>query len=380
MKEKQLLLIPGPTPVPPSVLREHARPMINHRGPEFKALMDEITAGLKTIHKTSNDLLILTTSGTGAMEAAVVNVLSPGDHVLALVIGAFGERFAKIAEAYGANVERMNFEWGTAVDVAQLEARLLADTEKSIKAVLFEQNETSTGVVNPVEDMMRVIRAHGALSLCDAVSGLVAIDLKSDEWGIDLVASASQKAFMTPPGLAFVTMSARAWEAYKTAKMPRFYFDLEAARKLVEKGQTPWTPAVPQLFGLREGIRLIMEEGLDNCYARHERMGRMARSGCAALGLKLLAAPECASPAVTGVWAPEGLEAKAIRKLALEKYGVVFAGGQGKLAESIFRIGHLGFVNETDVLTAMAVIGAVLNEMGFACDTGVGIEAARAEL
>ena len=380
MEEKQLLMIPGPTPVAQPVLRACSKPMINHRGPEFAQLQDACNRGLKAAFKTQNDILTLTCSGTGAMEAAVVNVLSPGDKVLALSIGAFGDRFTQIAETFGAQVERMSFDWGTAVDDNKVAARLKQDTGREIKAVLVTHNETSTGVTNDLAAIAAAVRKHGALLLADAVSSLVAIDLRADEWGIDVVAAASQKAFMLPPGLAFVSMSERAWAANAQAKMHRYYFDLKKAKEFMDKKQTPWTPALPQMYGLKEGLRLIEEEGLENCFARHRRLGSAARAACAAMGLRLFADPRFASNAVTAIVAPNGITPKQIRSLLLDKYGVVLAGGQGKVQDTVFRIGHLGYVNETDIITTLAALGTGLHELGLKVDIGAALDAAHKEL
>lgn len=380
MEEKQLLMIPGPTPVAQPVLRACSKPMINHRGPEFAQLQDECNRGLQAAFKTKNDILTLTCSGTGAMEAAVVNTLSPGDKVLCLSIGAFGDRFAQIAQTFGAQVERLDFEWGAAVDEKKVAARLKKDSAGEIKAVLVTHNETSTGVTNDLAAIAEVVRRHGALLVADAVSSLVAMDLRADEWGLDVVAAASQKAFMLPPGLAFVSMSERAWQANAQAKMHRYYFDLGKAKEFMDKKQTPWTPALPQMYGLQEGLRLIAEEGLENCFARHRRLGRAVRAACAAMGLKLFAEPSHASNAVTAIVAPDGIAPKRIRSLLLDKYGVVLAGGQGKLQETVFRIGHLGYVNETDIITTLAALGASLHELGLKVDLGAALDAAHQEL
>lgn len=376
MREFQLLMIPGPTPVPPSVLREHSRPMMNHRGPEFKALQDECIAGLKQVFQTKDDILILTCSGTGAMEAAVVNTCSPGDLVLGCSIGVFGDRFAKIASAFGAQVEKMDFEWGKAVDLNRLQERLKKDGERKIKAVLVTHNESSTGVTNDVQAIGKVVREHGALLLVDAVSSLAAIDLKTDAWGIDIVASASQKALMNPPGLGFVSVSERAWKAYETAKMPRFYMDIKAAKEYLERGQTPWTPALPQMFGLQVALKTILSEGLQASFDRHRRMGQAARGGVTAMGLKLFADPAHASNTVTAIYSPAGLTPAAIRKHLLEKYSVVLAGGQQRLQDSIFRIGHMGYTSDTEVLACLSALGTALNELGFRADTGAALAAA----
>jgi len=380
LEEKQLLMIPGPTPVAQPVLRACSTPMINHRGPEFARLQDDCNRGLAAAFKTKNDILTLTCSGTGAMEAAVVNVLSPGDKVLCLSIGAFGDRFASIAETFGAAVERMNFEWGAAVDPNKVAERLKKDAAREIKAVLVTHNETSTGVMNDIAAVAAAVREHGALLLVDAVSSLVAMDLRTDEWAIDVVAAASQKALMLPPGLGFVSMGERAWAANAQAKMHRYYFDLKKAKEFQDKKQTPWTPALPQMYGLKEGLRMIEAEGLENCFARHRRLGSGVRAACAAMGLKLFADPKHASAGVTAIYAPDGITPKQIRSLLLDKYGVVLAGGQGKVQDTVFRIGHLGYVNETDIITTLAALGTGLHELGLKVDIGVALDAAHKEL
>jgi len=374
--ERQLLMIPGPTPVPASILLAGARPMVNHRGPEFKAALDECTQGLKRVFQTKGEAFILTASGTGGLEAAIVNFLSPGDLVLSVSIGVFGNRFAKAASIYGANVEKLESEMGKAADPAKVKERLAADTKKEIKAVLVTHNETSTGVTNDLASIAKVVGGHGALLLVDAISSLVAMDCRMDEWGLDVVVAGSQKAFMIPPGLVFVAVNERGMQAMETAKMPRFYFCLKEAKRYLDQGQTPWTPAVPQVFQLQASLRLIGKEGLQNCFARHARLSRAVREGVKALGLKLLADEAVASSAVTAVRKPEGIEVAAIRKLMLQKYDVVLAGGQGSLKDDIFRIGHLGLVFETDVIACLGALGLALKELGWKCDPGAGAGAA----
>jgi aspartate aminotransferase-like enzyme len=371
-------MIPGPTPCPASVLLAHARPMINHRGPQFQAVLKEVTENLKKVYKTQNDVFILTSSGTGAMETAIVNTLSPGDKVLSLSIGNFGDRWAKIAKVYGADVEKIDFPLGTAVDPAVLRTRLQADVQKEIKAVLVQFNETSTGVVNPMPEIAQVVHEHGALILVDAVSGLGAIDLDTDGLKLDVVCAGSQKAFMCPPGLAFISFSPRAMAAAKEAKMPRFYFNVLDAKEFADKGQTPWTPAIPQFFGMQVGLRMVMQETLEGFQARHLRLRNATRAGVKALGLKLFVEDDkIASPVITALEAPAGISPDAIRKRALEKFSVVYAVGQGKLKPTHFRIGHLGYVNECDVYAALSVLGSVLTELGYVCDPAAGVVAAQ---
>jgi aspartate aminotransferase-like enzyme len=376
LDEHQLLLIPGPTPVPPSVLLSGARPMVNHRGPEFAQLIRDCTEGLKRVFQTRHDVFILTGAGTGGLEAAVVNMLSPGDKVLAVSIGVFGDRFASIAEAFGADVEKMSFEMGQAADPQKIKQRLDADTEKEIKAVLVTQNETSTGVMNDLSVIGPIIHEHGALALVDGISSLLAMDCQMDNWGLDVVVATAQKAFMVPPGISFIAANSYAMAAMEQAKMPRVYWDLKRAKQYFEQGQTPWTPAMPQFWQLGDALKIIEQEGLQASFARHARMGRMARAGVQALGLKLFADPTHASSAVTAVWKPDDIKTADLRKLLHEKYGVVLAGGQGKVKDDIFRIGHLGYTREVDIIAALGALGLALVELGAEVDPGAGAAAA----
>ena len=375
MALKQYLLIPGPTPVPPEVLSALSHPMINHRSADFKSVLSEVTDGLKWAYQTKNDVLILTASGTGAMEAAIVNTLSPGDKVLILNIGAFGSRFVKIAKAYGLNVDDLKVERGKAVDPKVVEQKLKEDKNKEIKAVIFQQNETSTGVMNDVKTIANVIKAHGALIIVDAVSGLLAADIKVDEWGLDVVCSGSQKAFMVPPGLSFISMSEKAWKANELAKLPRFYFDLAAAMKFAATGETPWTPCLTIAFGMQVSIRMLKAEGLENVFKRHEKLAKAVRAGVKALGFGLLAEESCHSKAVTAVIPPSGIDAEAFRKAVREQFGVVLAGGQEDLKGKIFRIGHLGYVDKMDIITAFSAIEMVASQMGAKIKMGSGVAA-----
>ncbi len=380
MDEKQLLMIPGPTAVPQSILLAGASPMINHRGPEFKAALEECTEGLKRVFQTAHEMYILTASGTGGLEAAVVNMLSPGDHLLSVSIGVFGDRFADIAETYGAEVEKMDFEMGAAADPGKIQERLAGDTGKEIKAVLVTQNETSTGVTNDLAAIGPMVREHGALLLVDGISSLIAMDCRMDEWKMDVLVAGSQKAFMIPPGLCFIAINERAQAAMKQSKMPRYYFDLAKAKSYLEQGQTPWTPAVPQVFQLRAALRLLEKEGLQACFARHARLAKAAREGVKALGLKLLADESCASNAVTSVRKPEGVKVADLRKLMREKYGVVLAGGQRSLKDDVFRIGHLGYVGEADIIATLGLLGLGLKELGVKADPTAGVRAAVSSL
>ncbi len=362
---QQNLRTPGPTPIPDDIVSEMSLPMINHRGPEFRELIEATTAGLKQVFMTSDDLYILTASGTGALEAAVVNTLSPGDRVIACTAGAFGDRFVQVAQTYGADVLRMDFEWGDAIDPAAIRAELHKDA--SIKAVLVTHNETSTGVTHDLESIARVVKGEfGKLLLVDAVSSLGCLPLPVDGWDCDVVATGSQKGFMIPPGLAFISISARGWEAYQDARMPRFYFDLMAAERSLARGQTPWTPNVALLYGLRLGLDRILSEGLESVYGRHASIGEYCRAGVKALGLELLATDESrASNTVTAIKMPEEIDGGKFMAMMREDEGVVLAGGQGKLTGHCFRIGHLGWVSQEDITEVLDALGRVLPKVGF---------------
>ena len=362
------LRIPGPTPVPADVLEAGARPMIDHRGRTFGEIIDRVTDRLKYFFQTKNDVFLLTCSGTGGMEAAVVNTLSPGDRVLVISIGAFGDRFASICEAYGADVTRLNFEWGTAADPDAVRKALAADP--TIKAVLVTHNETSTGVTNPLADIARVVREFDKLLLVDAVSSLGSIPFYTDDWGVDFAVTASQKGWMVPPGLAMVSLSQRAWDAYAQAKVPRYSLDVGKAKDYLGRGQTPWTPPVSVVFAMDYALEHLQREGLENIFARHQRIGDLTRRGVKELGLKLLADERVASNTVTAVKMPEGVEVKALRNLVEDEYDTVLAGGQGPLQGKIFRIGHLGAVTDGDIRSCLDVLAKALPRLGFAIPAG----------
>jgi aspartate aminotransferase-like enzyme len=377
LEQKSLLMIPGPTPCPDRVLRALSQPMINHRGPEYMALQRELIAGLKAVFRTEHELLIFPASGTGGLEAAVANTLSPGDPVLAVTIGAFGERFAEIAEAFGADVRRLAFDWGRAADPGRVRDAL---RERPVKALLLTHNETSTGVLNDLPALAQAGREHGALLLVDSISGMIAADVQTDAWDLDVVVAGSQKAWMIPPGLTFLSVSPRAWEAHQQARMARFYFDFTRMRRSMERDQTPYTPALPQLFGLRESLSMLLEEGLDASFLRHERLARAVRAGVTALGLPLFAEPAHASPALTAVGAPEGVEARELRRRMREQHGVVIAGGQGAYQDRLFRIGHLGYVAASDIVATLAALERTLIGMGWGAQPGAAVAAAERAL
>jgi|YNPNPStandDraft_1061719.scaffolds.fasta_scaffold01118_9 aspartate aminotransferase-like enzyme len=376
MLKKSLLMIPGPTPVPPEVLQALATPMINHRGPEYAALQREVVENCKYVFQTQHDVIIFPSAGTGGMEAAIVNILSPGDQVLSVSIGVFGDRWAKIARAFGAEVIECNFEWGRAADPDVVDQAL--KEHPNVKAVLVTHNETSTGVTNDLKSLAEVVRSHGPLLMVDAISSLMVTDLQMDAWGCDVVVAGSQKAFMIPPGLSFVAVGPRAWEAHASAKMPRFYWDFSSMKRYMERDQTPYTPALTLLYGLRVALRAVKEAGLEASFARHAKLGAATRAGIKALGLELFADEAYASNSVTAVKVPEGISVKELRKRLREKYGVTTGGGQQKLEETIFRIGHLGYITEPDIVATFAALEQVLLEMGWPVKPGSGVaEAAR---
>ncbi|MBF2078850.1 MAG: alanine--glyoxylate aminotransferase family protein [Synechococcales cyanobacterium T60_A2020_003] len=377
MDDKLMLMIPGPTPVPERVLLAMARHPMGHRSADFSAIMAEVTANLKWLHQTQNDVLILAASGTGAMEAGITNFLSPGDRVLCGCNGKFGERWAELGDAYGLSVERITAEWGKPLNPADFEATLQADTDKTIKAVIMTHSETSTGVLNDLKRINDAVKAHGnALMIVDAVTSLGAVHLPVDEWGIDVVASGSQKGYMIPPGLGFVAVSDRAWEAYKTAKLPRFYLDLGKYRKDAVKNSTPFTPPVNLFFGLQAALQMMKAEGLESIFARHTRQMNATRAAVSALNLPLFAPEGASSPAITAVM-PQGVEAEGIRSTMKKQFDIALAGGQDHLKGKIFRIGHLGFVSDRDILTAIGALEASLQSLGYSNFTpGAGITAA----
>jgi aspartate aminotransferase-like enzyme len=372
----QNLRVPGPTPLPQEALEAQSAPMIDHRGTEFAELLREISSGLAELIGTSGEVLLLTGSGSGALEAAVVNTLSPGDRVLAVTIGSFGDRFAKIASAFGAQVERFEVPWGEAADPRALAQHLAANPPYG--AVLLTHNETSTGVTNPLHELARVVRGAPGdpLVLVDGISGLGAMPFEMDAWGIDLVVSASQKAWMGSPGIAIAALGERAWTANESAGMPRVYWDLAEARTWAGKGQTPWTPAVSVLFGLRVGVRRLLEEGREQTWARHAAIAAAVQAGLEALGLRLVAAPGERSNTVTAAWLPDGLEWAPLNA-AMRAKGLIVAGGQGAWAGKILRFGHMGGVGIEEMEEAVRIMGETLAEHGRQADPPAAVRVMR---
>lgn len=375
MRKDKLLMTPGPTMVPPAVLAAEGEVMIHHRTSEYGELFAEINRNLQSVFQTKNPVLTYPAAGTGGLEAAVVNFFSPGDPVLVVSIGVFGDRFAAIAKAFGLEVTKLDVPWGQAVDPTAVEE---AVKEGQYKGVFVTHNETSTGAVNDIEAIGKVLTGKDTLYVVDAVSSLGALDLQTDAWGVDVVITSSQKALMAPPGLAFMSVSERAWEAAKSAKCPKFYWDALKARKAMEKNppQNPYTPAVSLLRGLNVALKMILAEGLPAVFARHHRLAEATREAVRALGLPLFAAERAQSDCITSIAMPEGLDGEKVKKLMSNRYGVIVAGGQEDLKGKVVRIGHMGYVNEQDVLQAIAAFEQALRDEGYPVELGSGVAAA----
>ena len=365
------LRIPGPTPCPPDVLQAAAGEMINHRGPEFADLLERLTAGIQPFFGTDQEVLIISASGTGAMEAAIVNTLSPDDKVLCVTVGSFGDRFGTIAERYGAHVTRSDIEWGDAA-TPDLVAQLIQQDDYD--ALLITHNETSTGVTNPIGDIARAVRdVADPLIIVDAVSSLGSIEMRMDDWGLDAVVTASQKGWLSPPGIAMAALSERGWAAAETSTMPSFYFDLSTHKDYADRGQPPWTPALPTLYAMDAAIPLLAAEGPEAIFARHHRFAAWTRAAAKSLGLELLAEERYASDTVTAVKVPDGITGPAVSRRLREEHNVVIAGGQGKLAPSIWRIGHLGYLDESEFTACFAALQQALVAEGFSPAEGAVI-------
>jgi aspartate aminotransferase-like enzyme len=369
---KHYLLSPGPTPIPNEVALAMSETMIHHRTPQFNKIFAEARERLKKLFGTTNDVLMLASSGTGAMEASVANLFSPGDKVLVVNGGKFGERWLNIANAYGLRPVELKVEWGQAVKVADIEKQLTANAD--IRGVMIQASETSTTVLHPVKEIAQLIK-NGPLFLVDGVTAVGVISLPLDDWGIDALVTGSQKALMLPPGLGFVAFSDRAWEKTKQAKLPRFYFDLNLERKNQQKGSGAFTPAVSLIFGLHASLEMIEREGLEKIYARHARMCRATRAAATALGLKLLA-PQSPSPAATGIYMPDGIDADQVLDYLRDKMNVTLAEGQDQLKGKVIRIAHVGYMGAFDVITAIAALEMALRKFGAEIPFGKGVAAA----
>ncbi len=371
--QKKYLLAPGPTPVPESALLAMASPVIHHRTPQFSAIFKEAAELLKDLFQTRMEVLILAASGTGAMEGTITNCLSPGDEVIAINGGKFGERWGKISEAYGLKVHWIKVEWGHAVDIAEVE-KVLNDNP-NVRAVLTQASETSTTVAHPVHEIAALTKDRDCLTVVDGITAVGVFDVPMDDWGIDVLVSGSQKALMLPPGLAFAALSEKAWKFTETSTCPRFYFDFAKERKNLGNDTSAYTPAVSLITGLLECLRLLKEEGLENVFKRHDRLARATRAACVALGLELLA-PESPSDAATGAFLPEGIDGGKFVKYIRDDVGVTLAGGQDHLKGKIIRIAHLGYVDTFDTIIAISAIEMALKKFGHNVMLGAGVAAA----
>ncbi len=369
---KQYLLTPGPTPVPPEVSLKSALPVIHHRTSEFSELFQRVLDNLQYLFETKNDVLVFASSGTGVMESCVVNLLSPDDKVLVLDTGVFGARWEKIIKSFGIEPVIIKEEWGNAVDVAKVKKALKEN--KDIKAVFTQLTETSTGVVNDIKSLGALVRDMDCVLVVDAISGLGAQEMKTDEWNVDVTVTGSQKGLMLPPGLAMVSVSAKAWAMIEKSKLPKFYWDYKAYRKAhKEKKQAPYTPAVTLIVAADEALQMIKKEGLQNILARHDKLARATRAGINALGLEIFAKEPC--NAVTSVNVPDGVDGKLLVKKLRQEFGVSVAGGQQHLAGKIFRIAHLGYMDRFDTIVGLAALEMGLTELGYKVQLGKAVAA-----
>ncbi|MDD3436982.1 MAG: alanine--glyoxylate aminotransferase family protein [Candidatus Gastranaerophilales bacterium] len=375
MQDKTFLMIPGPTPVPESILLAMAKHPIGHRSSEFSNILKEVYADLKWLFQTKNDVFIFTASGTGAMEAALANLVNQGDKVLSLIIGNFGARWANIAQSRGAVVEKLETELGEVITPEDLKEKLAQDAKKEIKIVTLTHSETSTGAKNDVKALCKIIKDHGAISVVDGVTSVGAMEIKMDEWGIDVLVSGSQKGFMIPPGLAFLAASKKAWEIHEKCLYPSFYFDWKAHKKAFLEDTTPWTPAVNLVFALHEALKIMKKEGLENIFARHKKIALGLRKAIRALGLELFVKDdENASYAITSILPPKGISVPDIRNGFKNDFDIVVANGQNQLKDKIFRMGTLGFISERDLITAVGSLEAVLLKLGYEFEIGSGVK------
>lgn len=377
MERRQFIQIPGPTNIPDRILRSLSQPIINHRGPEFESMVEEIVKGLKKVYRTNNDILMFPSSGSGVLESAIVNLFSPGDTIVAASIGLFSERVANIAENYGVKVIRVSKEWGQAIKPEDIRAVLEKDVNKEIKGVCLPQNETTSGITNNIAGVSKAIKelGHPAALIVDAVSSLACLPFETDAWNVDIVVSASQKGFMLPPGLGIVAVSEKAWGLVEKSKMPRWYWDYKAVKEKMKENQFPYTPATTLLFGLRESLKMILDEGMEAVWARHDVMATAVRNAVKAMGLTLFAEEGYESNTVTAILMPENIKYKDLSELLRTKYGVVIGGGLSKLQGKIFRIGHLGSISNMDTYAVMGAVEMALYELGYNVKLGTAAKA-----
>ena len=372
--EKKYLFSPGPTMLPSEVLLKMAEPIMHHREPAFEKIFSEIREGLKYLFQTKNEVLVFTSSGTGAMEGAVSNILSKGDKALVIRGGKFGERWGELCKAYGIEFVPIDVEWGTAVDLKQIQKAL--ESDRSIRAVYTQASETSTGVRHPIKEIAEVVKKYEETVLVvDAITGIGVFDLPMDQWGLDVVISGSQKALMLPPGLSFAALSDKAWKFVERSSLPKYYFDFKKEYKNTQKNQSSYTPAISLFVGLKESLRLIREEGLEAVFRRHERLAAATRAAVKAMGLELYA-PDSPSNALTAIKVPAGIDGIKLQNLFFEKFGITVAEGQDRAKGKIIRIAHLGYYERLDMIMVISALEMLLKEMGYAFELGKGVKAA----
>lgn len=372
MERREYLQIPGPTNVPPRILRTLSKPLINHRGPEFEELLASCVDGLKRIFRTNNDIVLFPSSGSGGLESAIVNLFSTGDTIVTACHGLFSERVALIAERYGVNTIKIQKEWGEAIKTEEIEDILKQDVDKNIKAVCLPQNETTSGISNDIESIGKMMKesGHPALLIVDVVSSIACLPFETDAWGVDVAIAASQKGFMLPPGMSMISVSERAWKLSEESKLPKWYWDYKAVRAIMGKNQLPYTPPTTLMFGLKESIDILEEEGLENVWARHALMAEAARNSVMSMGLTLFAEEGYQSDTVTAVNMPIGIKFEEFATILREKYGVIISGGLQKIQGKIFRIGHMGSIHKLDIYAVMGAIEMTLYEFGYKVELG----------
>lgn len=371
---KNYLMTPGPTPVPPEILLEMARPIIHHRTPKFQKILQETEEGLKYVFQTKNEVLIFTSSGTGAMEGAVCNLLSPGDKAITIQGGKFGERWTELCKAYGVEPIAVDVEWGKAVDPKRIQSLLAKDPD--VKAVFTTLCETSTGVNTDVRAIAEIVKKTNAVIIVDAISALGAVECKTDEWALDIVVSGSQKGLMIPPGLSFASVSQKAWKMIEVSKCPKYYFDFKESKKAIAKTDTPFTPAISLIIGLNEALKTIKQETLDAIMIRHKKMAKAVREASRSLGLELFS-PDAYNDAVTAVNVPQGIDGEKLVKTMRDEYGIGIAGGQAELKGKVFRIASMGYMNQFDIVATISCLEIVLNKTGYKFELGAGVRAAQ---
>ncbi len=375
--KKNYVLTPGPTPIAEDVLLEHARPLMHHRSPEFSKIFVEVIDKIQRLFKTKNDVFLLTASGTGGMEASVANSFCAGDKVIVASCGYFGDRFKKICNTFHLEVIALDYDWGDSIDPGDISKAL--KEHKDVKGVMLQQSETSTGAINDIEKVGSIVKQYDAILIVDAISGLGASDLRTDEWGLDIVIGGSQKAISAPTGLSFISVSPKAWKMIEKSDLPKFYFDLNEAKKASSKNppQTPWTPGISIIVAMNKALDMIFAEGLENVFKRHKALALATQNAAEAMGLALLSEKESRGFSVTSICMPEEINAKELMKIMRLKYGVTVAPGQGKLAGSILRIGHLGYFGMFDTIIAIAALEMALVDLGYTFEIGSGVAAAQ---